>query len=224
MSNMADDKKLRFPFRFAKRSFSDLSNYSFTPADKRYILHICHQRFGNLNQEKARESTITLLRRYKITLQRINYWLDSALTKNIDAVGDVPALPPLYSPGNDGKFNCKIEEHPDFDMDIVVQYYIDYKDVLHLSHETIQEWYGINRSRFGTLVIKANQKANQKAKRKTGSKSAQPFKKKAKPKAGSKSAQVKAIPKAVPQSCIQYSTMQQSFPGAAEDDGNICVI
>ncbi len=160
-ATMKDEKTLRHPFRVLKKGFLDLSEYSFKPADKRYILHICRQRFRHLNKQEERRETITLLRRYNIKLKNIIYWLRSAVAQNIDAVGDVPALPCIYLPGHDGKFNCNIEEHPNFDMDIIVHYYVDYKDVLFLSYETIQEWYGINRTRFGKCVDKVHKNVPQ---------------------------------------------------------------
>jgi hypothetical protein len=133
----------------------DLGAHSFSFADKRYILHICRQRFKHLDEAQEKEATVNLIKRYNISAQKIKNWLASSVAVNIDAVGKVPALPPLYSPGPDGKFNSDIARHPDFDINFVVQFFNDHRDVLLLSYETIQDWYGINRSTFGKYVTKS---------------------------------------------------------------------
>ena len=157
-----EDNALRFPFRKVKGKFLNLEDgkatlngkdYSLQHADKRYIIHICRQRFGHLGENEARDETMALLRRYQIDPRNIKYWLTSRkLMDNIDAMNDVPALIPPFSPGRDGIFDHNVQQHPNFDMNYIVRYFIDHHEVLLLSCGLMEIWYGIPHSTFDWLV------------------------------------------------------------------------
>jgi hypothetical protein len=158
----AEDNALRFPFRKVKGKFLNLEDgkatlngkdYSLQHADKRYIIHICRQRFGHLGENEARDETMALLRRYQITPRNIKYWLTSRkFMDNIDAMNDVPALIPPFSPGRDGIFDHNVQQHPNFDMNYIVRYFIDHHEVLLLSCGLMEIWYGIPHSTFDWFV------------------------------------------------------------------------
>jgi hypothetical protein len=143
-----DDKALRYPFRRVKGNFLDLSDKKLLQhADKRYILHICRQRFRHLGEKEEREETMMLLGRYRISPRNINYWLNSEfLMDNIDAMDHVPALKPPFSPLSDGKFDNNVQKHPKFDMDYIISYYMAHHKVLLLSCGLMESWYGISHS------------------------------------------------------------------------------